>query len=58
MTDAQVEAVAKAICREQCAFYGEAPCWQTGDWPNAGCDEPGCIALAKAAISAAKDDTP
>ena len=53
MTDAQIEAIARAICREQCAFYGEPPCWTfKGKWPPRGCSEPGCIALAKAAAEA------
>lgn len=48
--------IARAICREKCAFYGEPPCWaltddETGEalpWPNPHCDEPGCDALASA----------
>lgn len=50
-----VERVAKEICREKCAFYGEPPCWDLGDeyvqetWPP-DCGEPGCFALATAAI--------
>jgi len=58
MTPAElVERVAKAICREACAFYGEPPCWKLGDefvqepWPP-DCGEPGCFALAAAAIRA------
>jgi hypothetical protein len=46
--------VHRAICRESCAFRGEPPCWQISDeWPNPHCDEPGCEALAKAAVAAA-----
>lgn len=52
MTDAQIDRMARAICREQCAFYGEPPCHETGDWPNEGCNEPGCIALARATVQA------
>lgn len=49
----QVEAVARAICAENCAFYGEPPCWRVDEpWPPKSCDEPGCIALAQAAIAA------
>ena len=53
------EAVAKAACRECCAFMGEPPCFEvTGDsgeelpWPNPDCDAPGCGAIADAALSA------
>ena len=52
---ALVEKVAKAICREKCAFWDERPCWNLGDdyvqtpWPP-DCDEPGCFALAAVAI--------
>jgi hypothetical protein len=49
MTDAEIDRMARAICREQCAFYGEPPCHAMGEWPNTGCDEPGCMALARAA---------
>lgn len=46
----ETEVVARAICAEQCAVYGEPPCYEHG-WPNPDCDEPGCIALAIAAIA-------
>ena len=47
--DGVVDRIARAICREQCAFMGEQPCWEVwGEWPNPDCDEPGCHALAKA----------
>jgi len=55
--DDLVERVAKAICREASAFYGEEPCWKLGDefaqepWPP-DCGEHGCFALAVAAIRA------
>lgn len=51
MTAAQ-DTVARAICRENCAFYGEPPCHETGPWPNEGCDSPGCMALAVAGLAA------
>jgi hypothetical protein len=53
MTDAQgnITAVAKAICAEQCAVFGEPPCHQIGPWPNENCNEPGCVALATAALA-------
>jgi hypothetical protein len=54
-----VDRVARAICREKCAFYGEPPCFTLEDddgnlvpWPNPHCDEPGCGALAVAALLA------
>lgn len=37
MTEAQ-DKVARAICREQCAFYGDPPCWADG-----GCYPEGCM---------------
>ena len=45
-----VDQIARALCREQCAVYGEPPCFEIvpDDWPNRGCDEPGCHALAAA----------
>lgn len=46
-----VHAVAKAICRETCAHYGEPACFYH-EWPNPDCNEPGCIALAWAALGA------
>ena len=46
-------AAARAICRETCAFKGEPPCFEiSGEWPPSTCDEPGCGALAMAAVSA------
>jgi hypothetical protein len=53
--DVRPEEIARAICRETCAFMGEPPCFDVrGDqgevlpWPNPNCDEPGCHALAEA----------
>lgn len=47
-----VNSIAKAICRETCAFLGEPPCWKVeGQWPNPNCNDPGCQALAQAACS-------
>ena len=44
--------MAKAICSEQCAFMGEPACHKVkGPWPNPACNEPGCMALAEAALS-------
>lgn len=51
MTD--LDKVARAICREQCAVHGEPPCWHVdAGWPNRDCDEPGCHTLAAAALAA------
>ena len=48
-----IDTVARAICREQCAFHGERPCFELpGEWPNRNCDEPGCHALAVAVADA------
>jgi hypothetical protein len=52
---ARIDAMARAICQETCAFKGEPPCWAVPDldsfirWPPPTCDEPGCVALATAA---------
>lgn len=51
----QIDTVARAICAEQCAVYGEPPCHRIGPWPNPNCDEPGCVALATAAVEAMKE---
>lgn len=59
-SDADVREVAMALCREHCAYYGEPPCFAIRDdrtgkhlpWPPESCDEPGCMALAHAAVSA------
>ena len=50
----KLDAVARAICQERCAFYGEPPCWEVApeDWPNPCCDDPGCHALAQVAAEA------
>ena len=52
----KIDAVARAICQEQCAFYGETPCWKMVEdgefsvFPPVTCDEPGCFVLAVAAV--------
>ena len=53
-TPEHVEAVARAICAERCAFYGEPPCWsvEPDKFAEKDCDEPGCRAMAQAAVSA------
>ena len=45
--------IARAICAEKCAFYGEPPCYRIAEWPNEACDEPGCMALALAVLAVA-----
>ncbi|SCB51782.1 hypothetical protein GA0061099_102150 [Bradyrhizobium yuanmingense] len=58
MTDV-IDKIARTICQEQCAYRGEPACWKVlnGEpsewaWPNPNCDEPGCMALAKAVVEA------
>lgn len=51
MSDELREKVARAICQEQCAFYGEPSCWDVAGGPSPQCDEPGCQAFADAAIA-------
>jgi len=50
------ERVARAICREKCAFKGEPPCFTVMDgsefdFPPETCCEPGCMAEADAVIA-------
>lgn len=52
-----VDRMARAICRERCAYMGEPPCYDSAFagnvlWPNPECDEPGCMAFAQAAAAA------
>jgi hypothetical protein len=58
MTAPLTDRIARAICREQCAVYGEPPCFELEDdhgkpvpWPNEQCDESGCQALAAAVVA-------
>ena len=53
----RIDAIERAICREQCALVGEPPCWEVcpDAWPNMECDEPGCRALACAAEAAVRE---
>jgi hypothetical protein len=57
------EKVARALCQEKCAFFGEPPCWGLDPaeyviepWSPDTCDEPGCGALADAAIAIALEE--
>jgi len=50
--DQAVTIMARAICREVCAFMGEPPCFEIGEGLAPGCDDPGCQALAMAAYAA------
>ena len=58
--DPAIDAIARAICRETCAYKGEPPCWklvEAGErvmFPPPTCDEPGCFALAEAAFAAVR----
>lgn len=61
MTD-PTDRIARAICREKCAFMGEPPCFDKSifgeePWPNPYCDEPGCHALAAAVVAEIGKDT-
>lgn len=47
-----LEAAARAVCRERCAFFGEPPCFEVGEGFSPLCDEPGCVAEAHAACLA------
>ena len=44
--------VARAICKERCAVYGEMPCWKVGHPVEACTEDESCEALARAAIEA------
>jgi hypothetical protein len=55
----RLDTIARALCREKCAFMGEPPCFalMAGDgealaWPNPQCNEPGCHAEAEAVLAA------
>lgn len=57
--DGDVREAAMAICQERCAYMGEPPCWKIKNdhgidlpWPAPACDDPGCMALAQAALAA------
>lgn len=56
MQDDLVERVAKAICQERCAHYGEPACWKLEPkiWPNPDCD---CGGVTIAAIAAMREPT-
>lgn len=50
------ERVARAMCAEECAAYGDPPCWRVvDDWgPDNTCDDdgPNCFTRADAALRA------
>ena len=61
MTATPLEPVARAICAERCAVYGEPPCHTLDDWDGTDCDhieggahDVGCRTLAAAALAAMK----
>lgn len=41
-----MDKVARAICRERCAVYGEPPCWQLDDFDGCCHDDADCETLA------------
>lgn len=48
-----IDIIARAICREICAFHGEPACFNLpGDWPNPDCGGPNCHELAAAVADA------
>ena len=54
-----VDAMARGICRDRCAFMGEPACWQLDDadggpypFPAEGCGDVNCVDMARAAIRA------
>lgn len=58
MSDPRLREAAKRICKEECAFKGEPACYELRDddgkplpWPAPRCDDPGCMALARAALA-------
>lgn len=53
MTDV-VEIMARAACREACAFYGDPPCEQVG-CTDFDCDGPSCSTMVKVLIRALED---
>ena len=56
MTDRaeSLRAIGQSICAEQCAFYGDPPCWKISDeWPERTCDA-NCLTLARLALEAAQ----
>ena len=55
--DRLIEAVARAICTERCAFYGDPPCHALPDFKGCESDER-CDHMAAAAVRAIQDITP
>ncbi len=60
-----LELVARAICQERCAFYGDPPCWRIAaeEYAISDCNDPengshdvGCRTLAGVAIAALTGD--
>ncbi|MFV1689996.1 hypothetical protein VWZ40_00905 [Phaeobacter sp. JH20_21] len=48
----RMERIARTICAEKNAVYGEPPCWKVdGPWPNPDCGDCTCHDLAKAVLS-------
>ena len=47
------ETIARAICAERCAVYGEPPCYTVEDapWPNPDCGDCDCHDMADAVLS-------
>ena len=54
--DMLTDRIAHAICAEKCAFRGDPPCYTVFSDEPPKCDEPGCMALARAAVASFRSD--
>lgn len=54
-----LERIARTLCAEKNAVYGEPPCWRVeGPWPNPDCGDCTCHDLADAVLSALSPQPP
>ena len=56
MSDILTNKIAHAICAERCAFRGEPPCYTVFSDEKLTCDDPGCMALARAVVASFRSD--
>ena len=56
MADMLTTKIAHAICAEMCAAYGDPPCYAVAGELSPHCKEPGCMALARAAVASFRSD--
>lgn len=54
--DMLTDRITRAICAEKCAFRGEPPCYTVFSEEPPKCDEPECMALARAAVASFRSD--